>query len=846
MNTRPKRSIAVATVTILFAFSFFAGGSSANGRGLGAGASPAPSRLLASSRLASALAPSGQGLTHAHGSDAMNSQPASQLATQASAQVQKANVLSFELNKGQFLRGVLFLARGPGYGVSLMQTKTIVTVKSHPVTFGFIGSVNGKAHVTGQQQLPAKINYYMGSHASTWRFGVPTFARVLYSGLYPGIDLVWYVSQNHLEYDWQLRPHAKPAGIGLAVSGAKSLALDKSGRLIIGTSVGQLTESAPLAHQQIHGLTHTVKAWWSLSKGNRAMLKLGKYNHNAAVVIDPTVSYSTYVGAGDGSAGTDLASDGNGNVYISGFCWGIVMAGDPNHSPASTDTFVTKINAATGAILYTTYLGGDGLHDALGRGIAVDPSGNVYVGGYTTAPDLPNSTDGYNDGGNWLGDAFIAKLDPATGYVAYTTYIGGNNGARAWSVATDGSGGAYLAGWTPSSDLPATTNPYPGPNNGPLGPGSAFVTKVAAGTGGILWSTYVGGNVASNPCCGAGDSANAVAVDPAGDVYLAGSTASSDLQNATNTYVPSTCVGEYSNTYNAFLAKIAGTSGAISFTTYVGGSCWVSGDALTISGNSAYVAGRTDSPDLPYATNALASDTNAVPFGPIDGYLSMIDISTGNLTHSTYLGGKYLRHNDQSWADPRRSFDPCYTGVAGVTVNAGSAYVVGNTNCPDMSPSTYSFADTQDAYVAQVEPATGIISCTTFVGSGSDAEGVATNGSGDIYVEGSTGLTGSLPNPTNFATGASQAFFAALSPGGSCALQQPILTWASPDPITTSTPLGGAQLDATANVPGTFTYLPAAGTVLSQGSGQILLATFTPEDSSHYTPETITTTIDVN
>lgn len=799
--------------------------------------------------------------------------------TQSSSTKPETTPLTFQPNKGQFAPGVLFVGRSSAFAISLTETDATLAlrqVKKHaqamafprglssptPATparhrtrrattsllkFEFIGNANVDPHITGRQRLPAKVNYFIGDNPNNWRAGVPTFAQVRYGNLYPGVNLLWYVSHGRLEYDWRLRAHADASKIGLSIGGAESLAVDKRGRLVIHTSAGKLTESRPYAYQKVNGVTHSIKARWHVGTQDRVRLRLGKYNHNAPLTVDPTVSYSTYLNSGDNSDGGSLTSDGQGGLYVTGSASGVQLPGNGRNFTGSLDAFVTKLDAASGEPQYTTYLGGEGTSDASGRAVAVDASGTPYVAGYTGSADLPNHTNSYDDQANWLGDAFIAKLDPGTGAVVFTTYIGGANGTRAVAVAADGSGGTYLAGWTPSPDLPAATNSYPGTNGGAFGLHSAFVSKVDANTGAIDWSTYVGGSTPGNPCCGAGNEANALSVDADGNVYMAGTTASSDLPNATNSYFPVGCVNPpaFSNTFNAFVSKVQGTAGGIMYTTYVGGGCRAYGEGLAIQGDSAYLVGTTNSPDLPNPTNVLISDTNALPFSAVDAYVSKLATDTGSITYSTYLGGQYLRPNGETQSDPRRNFDPCGTHSFGVAATADAAYLVGVTFCPDLAPSSGILQGPGDAFMSPMDTTTGEIGCTTLIGYWDAAESVAADQSGNVYVGGGVNEA-NLPNATNTMLGSGAGFVSELTAGGTCARQRPALSWNSPDPIQYPTPLGDAQLDATANVPGTFTYDPPAGTGLQPGTGQILLATFTPTDTADYTPETITTTIDVS
>jgi hypothetical protein len=306
--------------------------------------------------------------------------------------------------------------------------------------------------------------------------------------------------------------------------------------------------------------------------------------------LNPTGSalvYSTYLGGGGLDDGNGIAVDSSGSAYVTGQT---NSSNFPTMNPLQPtlggccNAFAAKINPAGSAFVYSTYLGGSG--GDIGYGIAVDSSGNSYITGYTVSTNFPTMnplqpTIGGGEG-TILGDAFVAKLNPAGSGLVYSTYIGGSGDDRGSGIAVDGSGNAYVTGSTGSTDFP-TMNPLQ-PTNG--GSNDAFVAKLNSTGSALIYSTYLGGSAA--------DGGGGIAADGSGNAYVTGSTVSTDFPTM-SPLQPTNGGGN-----DAFVAKLNPTGSALVYCTYLGGSGYDSGSGIAADGSgNAYVTGYTTSVDFP-------------------------------------------------------------------------------------------------------------------------------------------------------------------------------------------------------------------------------------------------------
>jgi len=635
--------------------------------------------------------------------------------------------LRFEVNNGQSSGTVRFWARGSGYTLFLTATDAVLSLATARVlprgnrhlmprittdTVGrgvvarlglpnpmlpralqqpqqviqsvlrlHMAGANPHPQVVGLDRLPGVSNYFIGRDPRHWRTNVPAYARVAYRNIYPGVDLVYYGNQGHLEYDFVVAPGASARAIRLALSGAGQVHLDRQGDVLLHLPHGDLRQVKPLVYQEEGSTRRSVSGRYVQRQGGVIGLQVGAYDQHRPLIIDPVLTYSTYLGGSGSDLGVGIAVDGAGNAYVTG---GTVFSDFPTTTGAFSTTrtgydeaFVSKLDAAGSALVYSTYLGGSN-YSSGGAGIAVDGAGNAYVTGETDSSDFPTTTGAFSTTrAGYDTNAFVSKFDATGGALVYSTYLGGHHQNNGTGIAVDEAGDAYVTGTTDSSDFPTTTGAfstnYPGDVN-------AFVSKIDAAGGALVYSTYLGG---SGSDLGAG-----IAVDGAGDAYVTGKTDSSDFPTTT---------GAFSTTYaggngDAFVSKFDAAGSALVYSTYLGSSGFPStaanaGIAVDRAGD-AYVTGSTVSSDFPTTPGALPPP----PSGSVryyDAFVSKIDAAGGTLVYSTYLGGSY---------------DDIGRGIA--IDGAGDAYVTGYTNSSDFPTTTGAFSTTfggyDDAFVAKL------------------------------------------------------------------------------------------------------------------------------------------------
>jgi uncharacterized repeat protein (TIGR01451 family) len=686
-----------------------------------------------------------------------------------SANTLTANLpLSFEPNLGQTTSPVKFLARAPGYNMFLMPTEAVFALRTlgetkvksisqatseppgpEPVSVLRLAlkGANPQAPASGIERLPGVKNYLIGSDSSRWQSGVPTYSKVRFEEIYPGINLSYYGSQRQLEYDFEIAPGADPARIRLSCDGAKALKIDAAGDLVMKLKGGELRQHKPVVYQELNGQRVAIDGRFVIRGRHEIGFDIGKYDAASPLVIDPTLVYSTYLGAPGNDAGSSIDIDNSGNIYITGTTSSTTFPTQNPFHPANAgldDVFVTKLNPAGSSILYSTYVGGAGTDRS--DGLFVDRiSGAAYVVGRVDAlsVDFPTTAGAFATtyrGGDF--DAFILKLNPAGDNLAYSTFLGGEENDSAVGVVADSSGNAYVTGGTRSDGFPTTANAI---QFTVAGDTDAYLVKFNAAGSAILYSTLLGG--------GATDRGSSVKIDNAGNAYMVGYTSSQDFPTE------SAFQNSLAGSFDAFVAKIdTNASGVASlvFCSYLGGSSDDKGYGLALDpGNDVYVAGQTTSTDFP-----LLNPAQAAKGGSFDAFVARIS-SSGTKLYATYLGG---------------SGDDRATGVA--VNSAGNAYVTGftaSTNFPTAIPLQLSNGGGTDMFVAKLNSlGNGLLYSTYLGGSANEDFTSTTTFSGNIAVDSGgtayvTGYTASSNFPTIApiqganAGGASDAFIAKIS-----------------------------------------------------------------------------------
>ena len=569
----------------------------------------------------------------------------------------------------------LWTNRRGAASLSMGGNVVVGTLAGSPIRISFLGA-NPLSEPSGELKLERKANYYFGSERS-WR-EESYFARVRYSEIYPGIDLVLVTTSGQLEYNFEIAPHADPSVVRIHYEGA-SVFLSSEGNLELNSPGINIVQLRPLGVQKKGTDAVAVTCMYHLAGHNEVVLKLGEYNHEATLLIDPVLTFSTYVGGSGFDQIDAIANDSSGNLYIVGNTSSGSLWNNTLRPRSSRDVFVAKLNSTATAVLYTTYLGGSG--NDFGRAIAVDASGNAYLAGSTGSADFPITAGAFATSETGRENAFVAKLD-ATGRIQYSTYLGGAVLDSGVGIAIDSSGAAYIAGQTASPTFPITNGAFQSrfgggsdcfiaklnasgsallystflggskldacngialdstanayvtgvtysinfPSISPLqalnGTANAFISKINAAGTALVYSTLVGG---SNV-----DGANAIAVDASGSAYVTGSTSSIDFPVTAGAFQRT-----LNGTYNAFVLKLAANGAALSYSTLLGGS--VSDTATSIAVGStgrALVGGYTSSPDFPML---LAVQPNFV--GAFDAFATVVDALGASVVFSSYLGG---------------------------------------------------------------------------------------------------------------------------------------------------------------------------------------------------------------
>jgi uncharacterized protein (TIGR03437 family) len=723
----------------------------------------------------------------------------------------------FEANQGQADPSIRFIARGQGYNLGLTATGSALSLfdRSHGrsalVRTRIVGG-NPSPILEAIDRQSTETNYIRGNDPAKWLRNVPSWSRVKYARVYPGIDVVFYGSDKRLEYDFNVLPGADPSTIELEFSGARRMSLDRLGDLVLETDAGEIRWETPLIYQRHGAERRPVAGSFALRASNRVGFTIGAYERTRELVIDPTLAYATYLGGSKNDGAASIAIDSAGAAYICGFTgsddfpntggsFQPAYAGGAMLLPAfHGDGFVAKIDPTGSHVVYNTYLGGRA--DDFALGIGVDSAGEAIVTGYTTSSNFPVTPNGYSGkyngaGGNQhsvTGDAFLTKLNAAGNGLVYSTYFGGSQDDAALALAVDSTGAAFLTGITLSKNFPITPgalqssfkgsggNIAPDRGAGPLSPptpmavtGDAFVAKFSP-AGALVFSTYLGGSL--------DDIGAAIALDSSGNIYVTGATLSSDFPVTPGDF-QNTSHGTDKNaqyiliTGDAFVTKIDPTGTKLLYSTYLGGSRDEMGLAIAVDATgAAFVTGFTTSTNFPTTAGAYSRTYKGPPtispllnFNSGDVFVTKLNPVGSQLVFSTLVGGV----NDD--------------GGSGIALDPmGNIYVSGFTNSGEF-PTTSDALQRTFPGMVYVEPSdltkvfaapapighgflfkmppdgSSILYSTFLGGTGNDrgATRVVLDNAGNAYL---TGLTGSANFPVT--PNAMQRVF-----GGSMGLNDP-------------------------------------------------------------------------
>ncbi len=578
--------------------------------------------------------------------------------------------LRFEANRGQWDPAVRYAARANGYALLLTAAGPVVAFPgSQRVAIRLLDS-NPAAPIEALDPLPSHTDYFLGSRDG-WHTGVPNYSRVRYGAIYPGIDVVYYGNPSRLEYDFVLQPGADPGAIRLNFRGAGHLRITAEGDLAFESAGTSMVQEKPVIYQQ-DGPTATrrqVQGSYVLMARNVVGIRLAHYDRSEPLVIDPTLVYSTFMG-------------GSGRDQI--------------------------------------------------KAARLDSAGRLYVAGSTETNDLVATTNTYQAANAGLTDIFIAVIDttPGKGFpILYFSYAGGTGNDIPLAMALDSSGNIYITGTTNSTDFPTAGSAIQ-----TAGAGSNIVSGfvlelnpgLSSGTSSLVYSSYLGGTTGNQ-------SANGIALDASGNIYIIGTT------NATDFPVSSTA---YQSTLNglqdAFLCKIAPTSSTLAYSTYLGGELEDDGRGIAIASNGlVYFAVNTNSTQFPLAGVAYQSSL-AGNYDIAIGAMDMTQSGSGSLVYATYFGGS---DNDEA---RKLSLDA-----------SGNLLLTGFTLSSDfpVTPDAIqpAYGGNSDAFVLVVNPANpAFLLYSSYLG-GADGEvgsDIAADTAGFLYITGYT-ISADFPTTAN-------------------------------------------------------------------------------------------------
>ena len=644
--------------------------------------------------------------------------------------------IRFEANGGQSDEKVKFLSRGSGYTLFLTSTEMVFSLSRPARTGDKSGGVrktkrqrdvlrmkllgaDPSACVEGTEEFSVRSNYFIGNDPRKWRTDIRQYAKVEYTGVYPGIDLVYYGNQQELEYDFIVAPGASPSQIRLAFKGANEITIDEKGDLILRTQGGDVVQRKPFIYQDVEGERREIEGRYVARKGKHEIgFEIGQYDATRPLVIDPIIIYSSYLGGNNYDFGRGIAVDNAGNAYVTGWTESTDFPTRNQYQPdvGFSDAFVTKINtnlSGDASLVYSTYLGGNS--SDFGFGIAADDAGIVYLTGRTDSTNFPLRNQFQTD--QLSADVFVSKLNTNVGGDAsllYSTYLGGASGDISNAITADASGNAYVTGVTQSTNFP-TRNHYQLDQTSNDG----FMAKVntnLSGDASLAYSTYFGGDSI--------DEGFGIAADGSGNAYVTGTTLSINFPTRNALQTDQTDLDGFVMKFNTNL----GGDASLVYSTYLGGTNTDEAKGITADeAGHAYVTGYTSSVNFPtrnqYQAGTIVGNTNA--------FLTRLDTNLSgdaSLIYSTHLGGNSV--------DIGRDI---------ATDGLGNAYIAGRTDSLNFPLRDASQTDRpgQDAFVARVNTNlrgdVSLIYSTYFGGSAvEEAFGIDIDAAGNAYIAGET------------------------------------------------------------------------------------------------------------
>jgi hypothetical protein len=657
--------------------------------------------------------------------------------------------MSFERNDGQANPAGQFLAHSGGYSVLFNSTGADFLLSKGPQSgldakqsagaeeFRLRLQHGGEhAKPSPEMLLPGTVNYIQGKNRSDWHTSIPTFERLRYRDVYPGVDLVYHGSQDRLEFDFEVASHTSPARIQFRFDGAKTVECDRQGNLHVAGQDGSLTFQKPTLYQYGEGnLRLPVKGGFLVARDGSIRFSVGRYDSSKPLIIDPILNYSTYF---DGASIEAFAVDSAGEVFVSGDTLvGVATTPGVLH-PTGIGMFVSKFNSTGTGLVYSTYITGT-VDSGVPGHMTVDAEGDAYIVGETGSQDFPvtpgavqptNKTDP-KEGTT----GFILELNPTGTDILYGTYFGGSRSTQMTSIALDSSKNMYVTGRTFDSDFPTTAGAFQAslPSTKASNSGSGFVSRIDSTGTQLVYSTYLTGTY--------DDGVAMVAVDADGSAYLVGYAFSPDFPTTAGAFQ----TVNHSDVDTAFVTKLNPSGSGLVYSTFLGGKWDTVTNAITLdAAGEAYVTGSTGTPDFPTTPGVIQRKLGSEngQYGE-NAFVTKFSADGSKLIFSTLLGGGY---------DGVGGIGDDSAG--GIALDAtGNIFIAGHTTSLDfpltpgaMQTENLAMIGTQVAasFVAKINPKATALLYSTYLSGDGDLSGdscdcnagVALDEAGNVYVAG--------------------------------------------------------------------------------------------------------------
>ncbi len=567
----------------------------------------------------------------------------------------------------------------------------------------------------GDSLTESRCNYFYGNEPNGWRSNVPNYRAVVLEDIYPGIDLVYYGTGGRAEYDFRVKTGADYSKIKIEYQGSTGVSVASDGTLVVTTPWGEIREQAPVVYQDAAQVRRKISSEYQINADHSFGFRLGpEFDPSLPTVIDPVLIYSTYLGGTLNDGGRGIAVDPSGAVYVTGETFSANFPTLDPYQPSRSGYLSAYVSKISRTGNVLVFSTYlGGTASDAANGIAVDRLGAVYITGFASSTDFPTVNAVDNSYNGGSYDAFVAKLSGSGDILIYSTYLGGGGWDSGDAIAVDSLGSAYVTGLTLSTDFP-TQHPYQAANGGGY---DAFVARYTTSGSRLSFSTYLGGKD--------DDDGNAIAVDTAGSAFVTGRTLSTNFPTSVFAYQSWTS-GWYAD---AFVTRLSALGDSLYYSTYLGGAADDYGYGIAVDADgSACVTGFTKSANFP----TLNAYQNALGGGD-DLFVARLSGAGDALVYSTYLGGS---------ADD--------IGYALALDALGNAYITGrsySTNFPILDACQSSFqGGLADCVVAKLSSIGAPAYMTYLGGNGFDGGfGIAVDATGAAYV---CGITDSDNFPT--------------------------------------------------------------------------------------------------